>query len=311
VLCAGKGGENSDFMSMGEDDTAACGLTFSGNGGRGDASAVSVQAPDYQSGEAQLDAQRAAASQDKGETRHAVTACDTAISLDPRNATYYRMRGRLRHLQADLDGALGDFDSAIALDPAFAAAYVDRGMARFLKTDVSGALADYDTAARLNPRQPNLHHMRALARCATGNLAGAREDLCAALHVDGETAEIYNDRGRVSMESGEFSRACADFEMAGRLRPHWPQAHSNRGWALLHSGELDGALCAFSSALALEPTDALALYGQQAVTALRGDTENSLNVGVPLISDPDIARMVAASGILPVADLAEVTSIEP
>jgi len=134
------------------------------------------------------------------------------------NAAYYRMRGKQRHMQADLDGALADFDAAIALDPAFAAAYVDRGAARFLKTDVAGALADYDMGARLDPRQPSLHHMRALARRAAGDLAGAYDDLCAALHVDGETADIYNDRGRVSMESGDFAGAGADYERAAILK---------------------------------------------------------------------------------------------
>jgi lipoprotein NlpI len=78
---------------------------------------------------AQVYAGRAAAWQDIGDTRHAVADYDAAISLDPVNAAYYRMRGNLRNMQADLDGALPDFDSAIAFDPTFAAAYVDRGVA--------------------------------------------------------------------------------------------------------------------------------------------------------------------------------------
>src|SRR5262249_12678064 len=153
-------------------------------------------------------------------------------------------------------------------------------------------------------------HMRALARRAAGDLNGAHEDLCAALNVDGETAEIYNDRGRLSMESGNFAGACADYEKAARLRPGWSQPHSNRGWALVLAGDLDQALRAFSSALALEPGDALALYGRQAVAARRDEAANG-QVGTALINDPDIARMMAASGISPVADLAEVTSLEP
>jgi tetratricopeptide (TPR) repeat protein len=267
------GRRDSDFMTANEDETAACG-----------------DAPELHPG--------------KHDEAFAARGCV--------NAAYYRVRGKQRHMQADLDGALADFDAAIALDPAFAAAYVDRGAARFLKSDVAGALADYDMGARLDPRQPNLHHMRALARRATGDLGGAHDDLCAALHVDGETADIYNDRGRVSMESGDFAGACADFERAARLRPHWSQPHSNRGWALVLAGELDQALRAFSSALALEPGDALALYGRQAVATRRNEAANGqAGIGTALFNDPDIARMMAASGISPVADLAEVTSLEP
>src|SRR5262249_57631887 len=107
-----------------------------------------------------------------------------------------------------------------------------------------------------------------------GGVAGGHEELCAAVHGDGETADIYNDRGRVSMESGDFAGACAAFERAARLRPHWSQPHSNRGWALVLAGELEEALCAFSSALALEPGDALALYGRQPVATPPNDPPN-------------------------------------
>ena len=133
-----------------------------------------------------------------------------------------------------------------------------------------------------------------------------------ALRVDGETAEIYNDRGRVNMESGDFIAACADYAAAARLQPDSSLPHSNRGWALVLAGDLDQALHAFSRALALEPGDALALYGRRAVATRRREAASGQSdVGAVLINDPDVARMIAASGISPVADLAEVTSLEP
>src|SRR5260370_17115336 len=82
------------------------------------------------------------------------------------------------------------------------------------------------------------------------------------------------------MESGDFAGAGADYERAARLRPHWSQPHSNRGWALVLAGELDQALRAFSSALALEPGDALALYGRQAVATRRNEAANG-QVDIP------------------------------
>src|SRR5215475_14296471 len=112
------------------------------NDNQDDALVALAHALEVNSRQPQIYAQRAAVWQSKGDTRRAVADCDAAISLDPGNAAYHRMRGNLRTMQADLDGAMGDFDAAIALDPTFAAAYVDRGMARFLRTDVAGALAD-------------------------------------------------------------------------------------------------------------------------------------------------------------------------
>ena len=81
---------------------------------------------------------------------------------------------------------------------------------------------------------------------------------------------------------------------------------------MILAGELDQAIWAFSRALALEPGDALALYGRRAVAAQRSEAANGqTDVGAVLINDPDIARMIAASGISPLAELAEVTSLEP
>jgi hypothetical protein len=69
---------------------------------------------------------------------------------------------------------------------------------------------------------------------------------------------------------------------------------------------------AFSQALTLEPDDALALYGRRAVATQRSEAANGQSdSGAAFINDPDIARMMAASGISPVADLAEVPSPEP
>jgi tetratricopeptide (TPR) repeat protein len=134
--------------------------------------------------------------------------------------------------------------------------------------------------------------------------------LNAALRVDGDTADIYNDRGRVNTETGDLAAACADYEAAARLRPAWSRPHSNRGWALVLAGDLDQALRAFARALALDPADALAVYGRRAVAVRRGEITGE-QAGTLLINDPEIARMVAASGVPPIADLGDVPSLEP
>ena len=53
------------------------------------------------------------------------------------------------------------------------------------------------------------------------------------------------------------------------------------------------------------------LYGRRAV-ALRRGVEGEADGGVELIYDPDVARMIAATGgSALIADLAEITSLEP
>jgi hypothetical protein len=76
------------------------------------------------------------------------------------------------------------------------------------------------------------------------------------------------------------------------------------------AGDLDAALQAFSHALALDPADALALYGGRAVALRHADGTGDAGAADP-IHDPDVARMIAARGVAPVAGLAAITSLEP
>jgi Flp pilus assembly protein TadD len=52
-----------------------------------------------------------------------------AISLNPNNATLYKLRGDARATQGDRHEAVKDYDAAIKLQPDYAAAYNNRGIA--------------------------------------------------------------------------------------------------------------------------------------------------------------------------------------
>lgn len=75
------------------------------------------------------------------------------IEFNPRLASPYAARGRLRTQTGDLDGALADLDRALAIDPANATSYALRARARWLRKDYSGARADYEELARRAPQR--------------------------------------------------------------------------------------------------------------------------------------------------------------
>ena len=154
--------------------------------------------------------------------------------------------------------------------------------------------------------------MRALARHAQGDHDGALADLDAALAVDGEHADIRNDRGRVNTARRDLVAARADYDAAARLSPNWSRPHANRGWAAILADDLDEATRAFSCALALDADDVLALCGRAVVARRRGDALSAdAERGIALMNDPEVARMIAAIGIAPLADLALAPSLEP
>uniref|UniRef100_A0A7I4EKU9 HMA domain-containing protein n=1 Tax=Physcomitrium patens TaxID=3218 RepID=A0A7I4EKU9_PHYPA len=79
---------------------------------------------------------------------------DLAIEIDPKRELPYRIRGCIKGLAGDYEGALEDLDQALKLKTDDVLALVDRGVFKFLGADFAGALADLDQAIKHDPAQP-------------------------------------------------------------------------------------------------------------------------------------------------------------
>lgn len=86
-----------------------------------------------------------------------------AIENDPGFADAYFMRGNLKELIGDLDGALDDFNKTIEIKPNLNDIYALRGFVKEYKGDLDGAMADFNKAIELNPKS-------APAYCGKGTL---------------------------------------------------------------------------------------------------------------------------------------------
>ena len=74
---------------------------------------------------------------------------DTAIRLNPDDATAYYNRGNAKIKLGQHFDAITDFDTAIRLNPDDAEAYLNRGIAKALLNRISEAKRDGRTALRL------------------------------------------------------------------------------------------------------------------------------------------------------------------
>jgi tetratricopeptide (TPR) repeat protein len=81
--------------------------------------------------------------------KDAVTACDTAIKLQPGVGSYYSTRGAAQHKLGNLAEAMHDLDTALKLDQSDAKSYYHRAQLKQQSGDLAGAEADLQAATRL------------------------------------------------------------------------------------------------------------------------------------------------------------------
>ncbi|CAK9877684.1 unnamed protein product [Sphagnum jensenii] len=79
---------------------------------------------------------------------------DQAIETQPQNATPFRIRGCIKGLAGDYDGALKDLDNALQLRKDDVLALLSRGIFKFLTGDYEGALPDLNQGIKHDPAQP-------------------------------------------------------------------------------------------------------------------------------------------------------------
>lgn len=86
----------------------------------------------------------------------ALAACDRALSIDPRNATFLALRARVRLARCDYDMAIADNEGAIELNPTFAAAHCGLGDSLAYERRYGEAIERFRKAIELSPNDPQL-----------------------------------------------------------------------------------------------------------------------------------------------------------
>ncbi len=159
-----------------------------------------------------------------GKRDKALSDCDKAVELDPKNAVAFQARAMIEQDGGDSEKALADFDKAAQLGANNAALFSDRGNLLLAKGEADKALADYDQAIALNGGSPT----------------------------------AYIERGGAWLAKGEADKATADYAKALSIAPNNAFAVFNLGVASYLKGDKVKAAEALRQALKLDPTNAYA-----------------------------------------------------
>jgi hypothetical protein len=114
-------------------------------------------------------------------------------------------------------------------------------------------------------------------KLALRELQSASDDLAAALELSTGTGRIALAVGNAELSAGNLEAALAAYSRAARLQPRLASAHSRRASALRSLGRLPEAFESAKQALALDPTDALAIKLVDAIQIKSASTFECLN----------------------------------
>jgi predicted aspartyl protease/tetratricopeptide (TPR) repeat protein len=81
-----------------------------------------------------------------------LAACNAAVRLQPKNASFLDSRGLVRLRRGDTNKALDDYNAALALDPKMAWSLYGRALAEQRKGMAGAAKADFAAAVALSPK---------------------------------------------------------------------------------------------------------------------------------------------------------------
>ncbi|HZR61819.1 MAG TPA: tetratricopeptide repeat protein [Xanthobacteraceae bacterium] len=127
---------------------------------------------------------RCIAYKDKEQYDRAMTDCNRAIELDPRDDHAFNTRGAIYHLTKKYDQAIEEYSKAIRLNANFIDPVHNRGMSYAAKGDYDTAIADYNAALKLNARDALALYERGIAKQHQGDETGGQADIDAAKKID-------------------------------------------------------------------------------------------------------------------------------
>jgi len=224
-----------------------------------------------------------------GNTRRAEVLCGRAMVLNPENSLSYLLRGGLRLMNQDYNGALSDFTQGTRMESTSSVFYASRGLARYLTGDSAGALEDAKLAIRYgdlpmahvaasmvliglkdyngalravnnaiqsDPSYAAAHATRCVVYASMHMPTEALNDCTAAIQQQPGNVDALWQRSELRRETGDYSDSIEDATRIVQLHPPkmmlWG-AYSSRGQSEAALKQYTLAEQDFTSAIALQP----------------------------------------------------------
>ncbi len=194
-----------------------------------------------------------------------------AISLAPKDAGVWTVRGHYLFFEKDYSEAEKAFKTAISLDPKLERPYYELGDLYLLglhKPD--DAIAAYKSALALKPYDSRVHYTLANALAEAGHLDEAQAQLDEAARLDPKSAFLQNSIGDFNLKRRKWDLAQQAYAKALAIDPHFVAARIGEGDVFVAQKNLEQALASYHAALQSAPKSTTAYVKIGVLQELQG-----------------------------------------
>ncbi|MEM1324216.1 MAG: tetratricopeptide repeat protein [Bacteroidota bacterium] len=183
---------------------------------------------------------------------------DQVISLDGQDAGAYEIRGAIRQLLDNPEGAVEDYSNAIAVKPS-AELYANRATAHGDMELYDEAMADINAALRIDPQSSATYSNQGDLLFAKGDYKAAIDSYDKVLAINKDDGQSLNNRANAYVKLGSYNAAMNDYNQASSLHPD-SEIYINRAFSWLNQGEYEKALADGLEASRIDYQNAYAFY---------------------------------------------------
>lgn len=200
-----------------------------------------------------------------------------AIRKDPQNFRGYFHRGRMRHIQNDLSGAISDYTLAVEkTETEKNSIYFNRALVKLDLKDYKGAIEDNSLALKFKSKNAEALLNRGIAYSLVKNYKNAVRDFSAALTINPDNPKIYDSRAFAFDNLGNLEQAKQDYLKAMELNPILNR-YLDIGVIYDKLGDYENALIAFSKCIEINKQDTTAFFNRSQVKFMLKDIDGALS----------------------------------
>lgn len=180
---------------------------------------------------------------------------DTAISLDPSESKYFRVKGTsYYHLKA-YDLSLVNYNKAIKLDPTNSLALMNRAVTYENTERYALAEKDYLEAMKYDPGSLTIYYNMGLLYGKWGKDSMSLLAYNIIIKMDPMYTSAYLSRGYHYLGKGLYAEAIKDFNMALKLDPSDKLSWNNRGLCKFYLKQYEAAILDYRRSLSIKLGD--------------------------------------------------------